>query len=102
MINTSHVQSELTCARMQTKANMKAEMKSEGPMEQLLAATPIYPPPLPRMHSWSTDPYIADFTAPRTDSPWTLNRAYETPTMRRNIPNFTQMESPAPSSTEPV
>jgi hypothetical protein len=76
-------------------------MKAEGPMEQPLAATPIYRPPVPRMHSWSTDPYVPDFTAPPAGSLRTLNSAYETPTMR-NIPNFTRMDSPAPSNTEPV
>lgn len=75
-------------------------MKVEGPLEQPLAATPIYRPPIPRMHSWSTDPYVADFTALPADSPWILSSAYETPTMKRHIPNFTQVESPAPSSTQ--
>jgi hypothetical protein len=93
---------QLTCFRSQTKANVKTEMKAQDPIDQPLAATPIYRPPIPRMHSWSTDPYVADFTAPPANSPWTLNSAYETPTMRRNIPNFTRMESPAPSSAEPV
>jgi len=104
MINTSHIQIELTCARMQTKSNVKAEVKTERPMELPLAATPVYRPSLPRMHSWSTGPCIADFTASPAGSPWreTLYSIYKTPTMRRNIPNFIQMESPAPISTEPV
>jgi hypothetical protein len=85
---------------MQAKADAKAEMKAQGAPEQLLAVTPIYRPPIPRMHSWSTDPYAADYAARPAGSPWLLSNAYETPTMKRNIPNFTQTESPAPSSTQ--
>jgi hypothetical protein len=85
---------------MQAKADMKAEMKAEGALEQPLVVTPVYRPPIPRMHSWSTDSYAADFAARPTGSPWLLSSAYETPTMKRNIPNFSQTESPAPSSTQ--
>jgi hypothetical protein len=79
---------------------VKAEMKSEVPKERPLAVTPIYHPPIPRMHSWSTDPFVTDVTAPPSCSPWVLNSVYETPTMKRHIPNFTQTESPAPSSIQ--
>jgi hypothetical protein len=85
---------------MQAKADAKAEMKAESALEQPLAMTPVYRPPIPRMHSWSTDPYAADFAAHPTGSPWLLSSAYETHTMKRNIPNFIQTELPAPSSTQ--
>ena len=87
---------------MQIKPNVKAETKADGSMDQPLALAPIYHPPIPRMHSWSTDPYVTDFTAPPAGSLWTLNSAYETPTMRRNIPNFTRVDSPDQSSAEPA
>lgn len=84
------------------KPEMKSEMKAEDIQEPALAATPLYLHPIPRLHSWSTDPLVAGFAEPPKGTPGTGNTVYETPTMKRNIPNFTRNESSVPPSAGPA
>lgn len=109
MLNTLFLQ-QLKTIFTQTKAHMKAEpntetkakMKAENPQEPPLAATPAYRPPIPPLNSWSTDPYVTGFAEPPMSSRWAGNAIYETPTMKRSIPNFTRNPSPIPPSAIPM
>ncbi|KFY28248.1 hypothetical protein V493_03038 [Pseudogymnoascus sp. VKM F-4281 (FW-2241)] len=60
-----------------------------------LMTTPVYKPPVPRMHIWSTSPAFLDTPSGSVASNrWDRNDAYATPTMKRFVPNFTRDESP--------
>lgn len=75
---------------MQTNT-VKAEPK---PSQEALAATPIFRAPVPRMHLWPTNAHIS---SPTPFSGWEQNNLYETPTMRRSVPNFAPAAAKAPA-----
>jgi hypothetical protein len=77
----------------------KPEIKDDDELEQQIAATPLYRPPIPRMYTWSTDPNLPAFTPLPPLSPWEQHIYYETPTMKRSLPNFSRQHPSALSST---
>lgn len=80
---------------METKHEIKADVE----LEQQIAATPLYRPPIPHMYTWSTDPNLPAFAPPPSLTPWEQHIYYETPTMKRSLPNFSRQNASALSST---
>lgn len=62
------------------------------PAEEALAATPIFRAPVPRMHLWP----IANSSNSTPSRDWEEHNLYETPTMRRRVPNFVPEEAVTP------
>jgi hypothetical protein len=59
------------------------------PTKELLAATPAFRAPVPRMHLWPT--FSTSNSTPNRD--WEEDTIYSTPTMRRKVPNFAPAEA---------
>ena len=66
--------------------------------QEVLAATPVFRAPIPRMHIWQT----GSISSPTPARDWNENNMYSTPTMRRQVPNFaaTEAETPAGSMVD--
>ena len=77
----------------------KKEKKAKAaPAKEVLAQTPVFRAPVPRMQDWPS----ADRTRASTmDDDWEPNTMYTTPTARRRVPNFTRQETPASSRVDP-
>ncbi|KAH7417419.1 hypothetical protein BKA64DRAFT_300248 [Cadophora sp. MPI-SDFR-AT-0126] len=77
----------------------KKEKKAKSvPAKEVLAQTPIFRAPVPRMQNWPS----ADRTrAAAMDDDWEPNTMYTTPTTRRRVPNFSRQETPSSSKVDP-
>ncbi|KAH6709119.1 hypothetical protein BKA61DRAFT_556473 [Leptodontidium sp. MPI-SDFR-AT-0119] len=75
----------------------KEKKAKSAPAKEVLAQTPVFRAPVPRMQAWST---AEDGQAERMDD-WEPNALYTTPTTRRQVPNFTRPETPASSKVDP-
>ncbi|KAG4428738.1 hypothetical protein IFR05_015779 [Cadophora sp. M221] len=81
-----------------TSTAPKKEKKAKSaPAKEVLARTPVFRAPVPRMQAWPT---ADDGQAERVDD-WEPNAMYTTPTTRRQVPNFTRPETPASSKVDP-
>lgn len=80
--------------KSESETRMSKAEEMDSTINQLMT-TPVYKPPVPRMHIWSTSPALLDTPSGSVASNrWDRNDAYATPTMKRFVPNFTRDESP--------
>ncbi|RDW64743.1 hypothetical protein BP6252_10394 [Coleophoma cylindrospora] len=84
------------------KKEDKKEVKDEGYTNSLLATTPVFRAPAPRMRLWPTSAN-ASFSSPGHDLQDFAGAGamYETPTLRRRIPNFSRRETPHNDALDP-
>ncbi|KAL2072676.1 hypothetical protein VTL71DRAFT_12019 [Oculimacula yallundae] len=76
---------------------LKKEKKAKpATAKEVLARTPVYRAPVPRMSDWQTH---GDQDASMVD--WEPSTMYTTPTARRRVPNFTHPETPASDKVDP-
>jgi hypothetical protein len=75
---------------------LQVKKEEEPPQEPVLAKTPVFRAPVPRMHLWPTQTNPG--SALRSD--WEPS-AYETPATRRQIPGFTCHETPLGDQLDP-
>ncbi|TVY81809.1 hypothetical protein LSUE1_G002990 [Lachnellula suecica] len=73
-----------------SNASRGSVKKEENAAESTLDRTPVFRAPVPRMHRWNGD-------SEPTDEDWGQNSLYDTPTSRRQVPNFTEDETPRQS-----
>lgn len=64
----------------------------QKPAQEVLAATPVFRAPIPRMHLWPTHT-----SSPTPSRDWEQDNMYSTPTMRRKVPNFAPAEAETPA-----
>jgi hypothetical protein len=77
----------------------KEKAAPENVTDPLLAATPVFRAPVPRMHLWPTT--ISTTATPTGDSEWQPSAVYTTPTSRRQVPNFTRGQTSAGLQLDP-
>ncbi|KAG0650630.1 Geranylgeranyl transferase type II subunit beta [Hyphodiscus hymeniophilus] len=63
------------------------------PAQEVLAATPVFRAPIPRMQLWTA----SNNSSPAHIRDWDQNNMYSTPTMRRQVPNFAPAEIETPA-----
>ncbi|KAH7364084.1 hypothetical protein BKA65DRAFT_572239 [Rhexocercosporidium sp. MPI-PUGE-AT-0058] len=75
----------------------KGKKAKSAPAKEVLAQTPVFRAPVPRMQAWQS----ADGSEAALTDDWEPNPVYATPTTRRQVPNFTRPETPASSKVDP-
>ncbi|KAK6587415.1 hypothetical protein PZA11_000705 [Diplocarpon coronariae] len=74
-----------------TKKRKQEKEETPEPANEILAQTPVYRAPVPRMHHWDGQ---NDVVAPAAGSDF-QDSVYATPTARRNVPGFTRQAATA-------
>ncbi|CZT49818.1 uncharacterized protein RSE6_10710 [Rhynchosporium secalis] len=87
--NTSAFSKAPTVPKKEKKAKPRT-------VKEVLASTPVFRAPIPRMQAWPTEGEQEIGT-----KEWEPNTMYTTPTARRRIPNFSHQETPTSSKVDP-
>ncbi|KAK0119296.1 hypothetical protein ONS95_008143 [Cadophora gregata] len=79
-------------------ATKKEKKSKSASVKEVLAHTPVFRAPVPRMQDWPSEDRTRTSAM---DDDWEPHTMYTTPTARRRVPNFTRLETPASSKVDP-
>ncbi|TVY48759.1 hypothetical protein LOCC1_G001652 [Lachnellula occidentalis] len=96
--NLDTLLSDRLATKDQKKRNRDKKSRLSNALASPVDSTPLFRAPVPRMHPYNS---AKSRESASMDDDWGVNSLYDTPTVRRRVPNFADSESPVGQVLDP-